>query len=65
MDSLILFDYLRAFHRYKPINPETGLRNPTITNHSWGYRYDLTDNGYDPNTTVPLANVGFVEYIQS
>ena len=62
LDSLILFDYLRAFHRYKPVNPETGLRNPTITNHSWGYRYDLTDNGYDANTTVPLANVGFVEY---
>ena len=37
------------------VNPETGLRNPTITNHSWGYRYDLTDYGYDANTTVPLA----------
>ena len=36
--SLLMFDYLRAFHRYKPINPETGFRNPTITNHSWGYR---------------------------
>ena len=36
--SLLMFDYLRAFHRYKPINSETGFRNPTITNHSWGYR---------------------------
>ncbi len=32
-----MWDYLRHFHRNKPINPETGRRNPTITNHSWGY----------------------------
>ncbi len=32
-----LGDYLRHFHTNKPINPETGRRNPTITNHSWGY----------------------------
>ena len=37
----LVFDYLRAFHRYKPINPLTGFRNPTITNHSWGYSYNL------------------------
>ena len=60
--SLLLFDYLRAFHKYKPINPETGKRNPTITNHSWGYRYDLTDYGYDANTTVPLSDVNWIEW---
>jgi len=32
-----LFDYVRAFHRNKPINPETGRKNPTIVNNSWGY----------------------------
>ena len=32
-----LWDYLRHFHKNKPINPATGRRNPTITNHSWGY----------------------------
>ena len=32
-----LWDYLRHFHKNKPINAETGRRNPTITNHSWGY----------------------------
>ena len=37
--SLLIFDYLRAFHRNKPINPTTGRRNPTITNHSWGANY--------------------------
>lgn len=34
--ALLIFDYLRAFHLNKPINPETGQRNPTITNHSYG-----------------------------
>jgi hypothetical protein len=29
-------DYVRAWHNSKPINPDTGLRNPTITNHSYG-----------------------------
>lgn len=37
--DLILFDYIRAFHRNKPVNPATGRRNPTITNNSWGYSY--------------------------
>ena len=34
-----LWDYLRHFHQNKAINPTTGRRNPTITNHSWGYSY--------------------------
>ncbi len=33
---LLIFDYLRAFHRLKGINSETGKKNPTITNHSYG-----------------------------
>ena len=43
-----LWDYLRYFHLNKPINPDTGRRNPTITNHSWGSSYInlyLTDSG--------------------
>ena len=38
--ELYIFDYLRAFHKNKDINPTTGRRNPTITNHSWGYSYN-------------------------
>ena len=34
-----LWDYLRHFHKNKAINPATGRRNPTITNHSWGYSW--------------------------
>ena len=41
---LLIFDYLRAFHRNKPINPETGFRNPTITNHSYGGIYNIPNN---------------------
>lgn len=42
LDPLLLFDYLRAFHRNKPVNVVTGKRNPTITNHSWGYSFGGT-----------------------
>lgn len=31
----LLFDYIRAFHSNKPINPETGRKNPTIINCSF------------------------------
>lgn len=31
-----VIDYVREFHRTKPINPATGRRNPTICNNSWG-----------------------------
>lgn len=37
----ILFDYIRAFHLTKPINPATGRKNPTVVNCSWGYVYDF------------------------
>ena len=36
-----LFDYIRAWHNSKPINPATGRRNPTVTNHSYGADADL------------------------
>ena len=54
--SLLIFDYLRAFHRYKPINPITGRKNPTVTNHSWGYSievlFDETQGIYDIQNIV-------------
>jgi len=34
--GLYLLDYIRVWHRSKPVNPVTGVRNPTITNHSYG-----------------------------
>jgi len=32
------FDLIKLFHLYKPINLETGIKNPTIVNGSWGYQ---------------------------
>ena len=32
----LVYDYLRAFHLHKAVNPVTGRRNPTISNHSYG-----------------------------
>ena len=37
-----IWDYIRAFHRNKPINPETGCKNPTICNASIGYNFTLS-----------------------
>jgi len=36
LDPLIYWDYIRAFHKNKPINPATGRRNPTVVNASIG-----------------------------
>lgn len=41
LGSTTLFDYIREFHRTKPINPETGYKNPTIVNNSWGSSYTI------------------------
>lgn len=29
---------MKLFHLYKPINPVTGVKNPTVVNGSWGYQ---------------------------
>lgn len=56
--ELYIFDYIREFHRTKPVNPDTGRRNPTITNNSWGYSYGslytsgITSVTYRGNTTA-------------
>ena len=47
-----LWDYLRHFHKNKAINSETGRRNPTITNHSWGYSYGTNSANLSSITSV-------------
>lgn len=32
------YDLIKLFHLYKPANQETGIKNPTIVNGSWGYQ---------------------------
>jgi hypothetical protein len=37
----LLVNYIKAFHDSKSINPQTGRKNPTIVNNSWGFGYEL------------------------
>ena len=32
------YDIIKIFHKYKPVNSETGVKNPTVVNGSWGYQ---------------------------
>ena len=42
-------DYIKVWHQTKPINPITGNKNPTITNHSYGI---TTNKSISSITTV-------------
>lgn len=67
----LIFDYIRAFHASKSINPATGRRNPTITNNSWGFSSTIEVSiinsvfyrGVEyagPFTTAQLASYGLI-----
>ena len=49
------FDYIRVWHKNKPVNPVTGRKNPTIVNGSWGYRQFVIGN----NPTTYAYNATF------
>ena len=61
------FDYIKVWHKNKPVNPETGLKNPTVVNCSWGHRqfirkdlsYNATFRGtsYTRTEIVAATNV--------
>jgi len=68
------FDYIRVWHKNKPINPLTGRKNPTIVNGSWGFRqfvrwdlsYNVTFRGTSyasSYTQAAAANLPAVYYI--
>ena len=38
------YDLMKIWHRNKPINTETGRRNPTVINGSWGYQAAFASN---------------------
>ena len=44
LESDETFEYIRLFHNNKPINPETGRRNPTVVNNSWGFIYTIDES---------------------
>ena len=58
------FDYIKVWHKNKPINPKTGRKNPTIVNGSWGFRefvryttsYDVSFRGVTYTSSIVEAN---------
>lgn len=61
LSSSTYWDYVRAWHNSKPINPETGRKNPTVTNHSYGsyFIFDSTPDNTGPVTRVIYRGVDF------
>ena len=58
------WDYIRYWHNFlKSVNPATGRKNPTITNHSWGYNYssapyvDNITSVTHQGTTIDLSSL--------
>ena len=61
--AFLIFDYLRAFHLNKPINPATGKRNPTISNHSYGGIINInTPSGFLLFSDLSYVNYQGVQY---
>ena len=71
--SNYLFDYIRAWHNKKSVNPITGRKNPTILNNSWRISYsiqrsDITSITYrgttynSPFTDDQLRSYGIVNF---
>lgn len=44
LGSSYTYDYIKYFHRHKPINPVTGIRNPTIVNASFNNFIEYSRN---------------------
>lgn len=58
LSSLIIWDYIRAFHRNKPVNPLTGRKNPTICNGSYGVSLNFP-YAYDGFNTGPIVYINY------
>lgn len=56
-DSIL---YVKEFHKNKPVNPLTGVKNPTVMNNSWGYR-----GGSIVASNISKLNIRGVDYYPS
>jgi subtilisin family serine protease len=45
------FDVIKLWHRYKPADPKTGFKRPTVVNMSWGY-----------SRTIPISGISSITY---
>ncbi len=55
MDIEPSYNLIKLFHKYKPINQETGRKNPTVVNGSWIYQSAFYSNsvvGYRFRTEI-------------
>lgn len=57
VDSLALWDYIRAFHRTKTVDPITGIKAPTICNGSYGTSITFPYDYGGGITTGPITAV--------
>jgi hypothetical protein len=53
-DSIL---YVKEFHKNKPVNPLTGVKNPTVMNNSWGFRGSAINSAY-----ISKLNIRGVDY---
>lgn len=62
LDPYILWDYIRAFHANKSVNLETGRKNPTICNCSYGaaLNFDGTTFGKVTRAIYRGADTGVI-----
>ena len=59
LPSSLMWDYIRAWHNNKPINPVTGRRNPTITNNSYGSSVTPGQNNFGNVTRINYRGVDY------
>ena len=55
-DSSTHLDFVKYWHQNKPVNPVTGIKNPTISNHSYGVVANVT------TTNIATVNYRGVTY---
>ena len=59
LSSTLMWDYIRAWHNTKTVNPATGRRNPTVTNNSYGSGITPGQNGFGFVTRINYRGVDF------
>lgn len=62
------YDLMKLFHLYKPVNPETGVKNPTLINGSWGYQAAFLSSStvtylFRGQTGTFLGNAGVTDQV--
>lgn len=59
LSSSLMWDYIRAWHNSKAINPVTGRRNPTVTNNSYGSSLTPGQNSFGNVTRINYRGVDY------